>query len=154
METSKDNPEAKTDRSHETLKAAVGGALFMGTLIGTINSSHGTVPALTAGTKQMIYTAFSGMVLTPVYEYFASRAKSAHQHFYPIVFPASATILMTYAVHSFRGTPEPEWSTLPAMVISPTVLTIWHVRRQIQEFHDFLETIEIEFEPSDFDFHI
>jgi|GEM_PF-5168741 len=118
-----------------TIRAGLFLALGAGILVTLINSGHGAIEASLAGLKQFSYSTSATLILMPVYESLSERVrKYSRQEVLPILVPALISITATYAMHRGLSTPEPEWSTLPTLIVTPLSFFVWHLkRRYIQE---------------------
>jgi len=55
--------------------------------------------------------------------------------------PSLTTIGLTYGVHRLKGTPEPERSTIPTVIVAPLGTAFWGSRKRNQRdsLDDFLD---------------
>ena len=109
------------------VKIAVSGAIVMGVIVFSINYSatHELTGSLTAALKQGTYTFFFGGVLMKSCELFATGIQRRKLAILASVFiPSVFTLLLTYGMHSMKGTPKPFESTLPTLIIVPAT-AIW-----------------------------
>jgi hypothetical protein len=115
------------------LRSGVIGAAIMSGLVWFINASHGVWPASTAALKQAAYTFLFGGLIMRLCEALARR-----EGIRPIrlvvatAVPSLITIVLVFAVHSLKGTPEPLLSTLPAAVLAPPSFAIF-ARRALRQ---------------------
>lgn len=118
-----------------TVRAGLLLALGAGLLVTAINSGHGMIEASLAGLKQFSYSTSATLLLMPIYESLSERVrKYSRQEILPVIVPALISITATYAMHRGLATPEPEWSTLPTVIVTPISFLLWHLkRRYIQE---------------------
>ena len=103
-------------------KLSIVGAIVMGSIVFYINYSHahGPVAAGIAGMKQFIYTFFMGGVLLRLLDYFLSKmAHSVQGVIFSVLLNSLITVILIYFVHSFKGTPEPFYSTIPTIILAP-----------------------------------
>lgn len=101
------------------LKSAILGALLLGSVVGVINAAHGLAPALTAALKQSAYTFFVAGFVMQFCRWLAGRYLSGIAAIInATLVPTALTVFFVYNLHSFKGTPEPLWSTLPVVVLS------------------------------------
>jgi hypothetical protein len=109
------------------VKIAVSGAIVMGGIVFSINYSatRELSGSLTAALKQGTYTFFFGGVLMKSCELIATgiRRKTV-AILASVLIPSVFTLLLTYAMHSMKGTPKPFESTLPTLIILPAT-AIW-----------------------------
>ena len=102
------------------------GALFMGSIVFWINHDHGYDEALIAGLKQLSYTFFFGGLFIKMAENIAvTRKNRAWGVFIGGLLPMVLTAILTYTVHSMKGTPEPFNSTIPTIVSAWISFTVW-----------------------------
>jgi hypothetical protein len=102
------------------------GAIFMGSLVFWINFDHGWDDALVASLKQFFYTLFFGGLFLKMAENIAT---SINNRIWGIFaggfFPMVLTAIMTFTMHSLKGTPEPFNSTLPTIFLAWLSFSIW-----------------------------
>ena len=102
------------------------GALFMGSIVFWINHDHGYDEALIAGLKQLSYTFFFGGLFIKMAENIAvTRKNRAWGILIGGLLPMILTAILTYTVHSMKGTPEPFNSTIPTIVSAWISFTVW-----------------------------
>jgi len=100
------------------LKSAIFGAIIMGVIVGLINSGHGLLPALTAAAKQAGYTFFvAGLIMQHCRWLAARKLAPAQAIALATLLPTIITVALVYTLHSFKGTPEPFWSTVPVAIL-------------------------------------
>ena len=100
------------------LKAAILGALLMATLVGLVNSGHGLQPALTAAGKQAAYTFFVAGFIMQLCRWLAGRRlEPAQAVMLATLLPSAITVVLVFALHSYKGTPEPVLSTIPVALL-------------------------------------
>lgn len=98
----------------------------MGSIIFLINASHGFWPAFFAMIKQGTFTFCFGGVFVKLSENLSIRYKRRKVSFFAAsIIPAGLSILITYSLHSLKGTPEPFNSTLPAILTAPPAFAVW-----------------------------
>ncbi len=87
--------------------------------------------ALTAAAKQGIYTFFFGGFIMRICEFFATRIKITYiAIILATLIPSFIALLLTFGVHSLRGTPRPVASTIPtAFFVFPTS-AIWGILKR------------------------
>ncbi len=112
------------------IKSGLIGAFVMGSLVGLINSAHGLAPALTAAAKQGGYTFFFAGLIMQHCRWLAVRDLPR----WPAValatlWPTLVTVVLVYTLHSFKGTPEPVWSSVPPAVLG--FISFFVVSRQV-----------------------
>ena len=102
------------------------GAIFMGSIVFWINFDHGWDEALIAGLKQFFYTLFFGGLFLKMAENIAITQNNKWKAIIlGGVIPMIATSILTYTVHSIKGTPEPFNSTLPTIFFSWLSFSCW-----------------------------
>lgn len=114
-------------------KMGLAGALILGIIVFFINFDHGLRPALTASSKQAAYTLLAGGFLTRLAENIASSLKKNWMALFAATFvPSVIAVILTYGVHSIKGTPEPFNSTVPTIVMAPFGFLWWAARKRKQ----------------------
>ena len=109
------------------------GAAILGTVVFFINYDHGIIWGVTAAAKQGIYTFFVGGTITRLCENIASAIKSDRTAIIAaVVVPTTISLILTYAVHSLKGTPEPLNSTIPTLLMAPWGFLWWALRKRKQ----------------------
>jgi len=111
-------------KNYFDMKNAAIGAGIMGGIVYLVNSSHETSEAITAGAKQTVYTFLVGGAMMKLCENIVN-SNASQKVIKSIVYPTLATVGLTYGLHSLKGTPEPELSTLPTAIIAPIGFSIW-----------------------------
>ena len=101
-------------------------ALFLGLVVYAINFSHGALAALPAALKQAVYTLFASGFIVRLCENLITRVQPrALAWFAAILLPSAVAVGLTYLVHSLKGTPEPFYSTLPTLLVTPPAFAGW-----------------------------
>lgn len=101
-------------------------ALFLGLVVYAINFSHGALAALPAAMKQAVYTLFASGFIVRLCENLITRVQPrALAWFAAILLPSAVAVGLTYLVHSLKGTPEPFYSTLPTLLVTPPAFAGW-----------------------------
>lgn len=125
----------KTFRINKIIDVRIGlaGGLVMGLIVFLINYYHADnlTGAFTAGMKQGIYTFFFGGFVMKLCETIAVRL---NPKFLAILLgfmiPSFISLILTYGVHSLKGTPMPLESTIPtAIFVIPSTLVWGYVKR-------------------------
>lgn len=109
------------------------GAVGMALIVFYINysASDEIYQSLIASTKQAVYTFLFGGSLMKACEYFATTIrKPSWAIATSIVIPSVVTLLLTYSLHSLKGTPEPLASTMPTCFIIPTTAFWGYTKRK------------------------
>jgi len=116
----------QSSKKYIDYKLGTAGAIFMGGLVGAINSTHGVLSSLTAASKQAAYTFFIGGFVMKSCENIAKAIRA------PVLaitletaIPSTATITATYGLHKLKGTPKPIESTIPTAILAPTACLAW-----------------------------
>jgi len=119
------------------VKVAVSGAIVMAGIVFMINYSatRELSGSMTAAIKQGTYTFFLGGILMKSCELLATSIPNRMLAILSsVLIPSVSTLLLTFAMHSMKGTPKPFESTLPTLIIIPAT-TIWGLikRKQYNE---------------------
>lgn len=113
------------------IKMGTIGAFFLGGIVFMINYNHGWEMASIAAAKQAVYTFFIGGVMTKMAENLVLRFDSRMQAlFLATLVPTLLTLILTYGMHSIKGTPEPFISTIPTFVFAPGGFYGWALRKR------------------------
>lgn len=114
-------------------KMGLAGAVVLGTIVFFINFDHGIWPALTASSKQAAYTLLAGGIMMRLTENIASFFSKDWLAIALATFvPSIIAVMLTFGVHSLKGTPEPLNSTIPTMAMAPFGFLWWAVRKRKQ----------------------
>jgi hypothetical protein len=101
-------------------------ALFLGLVVYAINFSHGALAALPAALKQAIYTLLvSGLIVRLCENLITKVRPMAVAWPLAILLPSAVAVGLTFVMHSLKGTPEPLYSTLPTLLITPPAFAVW-----------------------------
>jgi len=112
---------------------AIGGAVVLGAIVFVINFPHGVLAATIAASKQALYTFFAGGFIARNGENLAVKWSNRRLSLLTsIVVSTLIAVALTLLVHSLRGTPEPLYSTIPTLLLSPIGFFIIGWRRQQQ----------------------
>lgn len=102
------------------LKMGLAGALVMGIIVFFINFSYGWLPACTAAAKQGLYTFLFGGAIIRLLEWMLTQIKNRALSIGISVGVVSLlSCMLVFLVHTFKGTPEPFYSTLPTIIMAP-----------------------------------
>lgn len=108
------------------IRMGILGAFSMGIIVYYINSGHGFSLAIIAAGKQAIYTFFFGALFVRMAENIAVMKK---EKIFAVVaggvIPAILTSVLTYILHTIKGTPEPFNSTVPTICLSWLSFSVW-----------------------------
>jgi len=116
---------------HVDVRSAWKAALFLGLVVYAINFSHGALAALPAALKQATYTFFvSGFVLRLCERLATNRAYGVMALPLATLVPSFIAVVLTYLMHSMKGTPEPFYSTVPTILMVIPAFGIWAWRSQ------------------------
>ena len=113
-------------------KIGIAGAIVMGVTVFCINYfiSYEAFDSIIASIKQASYTFFLGGFFMKGAEYIAVHIKKfSLAIFLAVCIPSSITILLTYGMHLFKGTPAPLASTIPTLAIVPATL-VWSIKKR------------------------
>ena len=111
---------------------AIYGAFVMGTIVFCINyfSTYETIGSLTASLKQGTYTFLLGGLLMKGCEQLATRIEKKELAIAAAVLvPSIVTLVLTFFVHSLKGTPKPLESTIPTTIIIPATW-VWGIMKR------------------------
>jgi len=107
------------------------GAFFLGGIVFMINCNHGWELASIAAGKQALYTFFIGGIMTKMAENLVLRFTNRKQALLlATLVPTLLTSILTYGMHSIKGTPEPFISTIPTFVFAPGGFYGWALRKR------------------------
>ena len=113
-------------------KIGVAGALVMGIAVFCINffSTDLIIQSLFAALKQGVYTFFFGGSLMKGCEFIATLFKNdLLSVLLAIIIPSMVTLLLTYCLHSMKGTPKPLESIVPTLAIVPAT-AFWAIKKR------------------------
>jgi hypothetical protein len=118
-------------------KVGIAGGLVMGIIVFLINyfaTSDGLNSGIAAA-KQSIYTFFFGGAIMKLAEILSINIRQAGWAiFLAMMIPSIISILLTFGVHSLKGTPMPIESTIPTAIFVIPSTFIWAIikRRKIK----------------------
>jgi hypothetical protein len=115
-------------------KIAITGAVFLGGVVFGINyfATHEIAGSVTAALKQGGYTFLLGGIFMKGCENLATKIKNRTLAIVAsIIIPSALTLLLTYTMHNFKGTPKPLESTIPTLLIIPAT-AVWGYRKRKQ----------------------
>ena len=104
----------------------------MGSVVFGINyfATHEIAGSVTAALKQGGYTFLLGGIFMKGCENLATKIKNRTLAIVAsIIIPSALTLLLTYAMHNFKGTPKPLESTIPTLLIIPAT-AVWGYRKR------------------------
>jgi hypothetical protein len=111
-------------------------ALFLGLVVYAINFSHGALAALPAALKQAIYTFLASGFIVRLCENLIKQVRPMVVAWpLAILLPSAVAVGLTFLMHSLKGTPEPFYSTLPTILITPPAFAVW-AWRSLQQIGD------------------
>jgi hypothetical protein len=101
-------------------------ALFLGLVVYAINFSHGALAALPAALKQAIYTFLASGFIVRLCENLIKQVRPMVVAWpLAILLPSAVAVGLTFLMHNLKGTPEPFYSTLPTILITPPAFAVW-----------------------------
>jgi len=123
----------RRNKYFDPLMGSIGG-VFMGTLIYTINASHGFNLSIVAALKQGSYTFIMGGITMKLVENLVRKIdERTRAILIAVTLPTLFATMLTYILHSIKGTPEPIFSTLPTLLLSPFSF-FWWANKQRKKF--------------------
>jgi predicted neutral ceramidase superfamily lipid hydrolase len=114
------------------------GALVMAAIVFMVNycKTHEILGSTTASVKQFVYTLIFGGVIIRTCENLAVRInKERTALFLAVLIPSLTAIILTFLVHSMRGTPHPLASTIPTGILVIPTTAIWGKRKRNRARH-------------------
>jgi hypothetical protein len=125
-----------TNSTHQFIdyKIGISGAVFMGGVVFGINyfSTYEITGSVTAAIKQGSYTFLLGGIFMKGCENLATKIKNRTLAIVAsVVIPSALTLILTYTMHSFKGTPKPLESTIPTLLIIPAT-AVWGLKKRKQ----------------------
>lgn len=115
-------------------KIGLAGGLVMGIIIFIINYRlAGDINgSFTAAFKQGIYTFFFGGTIMKLCEIIAIKVGPAYWAlFLAMLIPSFISLILTFGIHSLKGTPRPIESTIPtAIFVIPSTLIWGYIKRK------------------------
>jgi hypothetical protein len=108
------------------------GALVMGIAVFCINyfATYLVIESLTASFKQAVYTFFLGGFFMKSCEYIATHIRNYGMAIVlAVCIPSIITLILTFGLHVFKGTPKPLASTIPTLAIIPATF-VWAIRKR------------------------
>ncbi len=115
-------------------KIGIAGAFFLGSVVFCINyfTTYEITGSFTAALKQGSYTFLLGGIFMKGCENLATKIKRRTLAIVTaIIIPSALTLLLTYTMHNFKGTPKPLESTIPTVLIIPAT-AVWSTRKRKQ----------------------
>ena len=125
-----------TNSTHQVIdyKIGIAGAFFMGGVVFAINyfSTHEITGSVTAALKQGSYTFLLGGIFMKGCENLATKIKKRTLAIMAsVVIPSALTLILTFTMHNFKGTPKPLESTIPTLLIIPAT-AVWGFKKRNQ----------------------
>ncbi|MDO8952529.1 MAG: hypothetical protein Q7U86_07880 [Draconibacterium sp.] len=122
--------------THQVIDYRIGiaGAVFMGGVVFGINyfSTHEITGSVTAALKQGSYTFLLGGIFMKGCENLATKIKKRTLAIAAsVVIPSTLTLILTFTMHNFKGTPKPLESTIPTLLIIPAT-AVWGFKKRNQ----------------------
>lgn len=120
--------------SHKFIDYKIGfaGAVFLGGVVFCINyfTTYEITGSVTAALKQGGYTFLLGGIFMKGCENMATKIKGRTLAIVTaIIIPSVLTLILTYTMHNFKGTPKPLESTIPTVLIIPAT-AVWSYRKR------------------------
>ena len=112
------------------IKMGLIGGLVMASIVYYVNVEYGLLPALTAASKQGIYTFIAGGFMMRLTENMAVRTEHWSAYFYAIGLSTVIAVSLTFLLHSLKGTPEPVYSTIPTLILAPPGFFWWSYQKR------------------------
>ncbi|MEZ5084610.1 MAG: hypothetical protein R2750_14390 [Bacteroidales bacterium] len=109
-------------------KIGLAGGLVMGIIVFIINyrMAGDVAGSFTAALKQGVYTFFFGGTIMRLCEIIAIKLNPAFWAvFLAMLIPSFISLVLTYGVHSLKGTPKPIESTIPTAIFVIPSTFIW-----------------------------
>jgi hypothetical protein len=101
-------------------------ALFLGGVVYAINFSHGAIAAIPAALKQAVYTLFASGFIVRLCENLITKVRPMFIAWpLAILLPSAVAVGLTFIMHNLKGTPEPLYSTLPTLLVTPPAFAVW-----------------------------
>jgi peptidoglycan/LPS O-acetylase OafA/YrhL len=113
----------------------IAGAIVMGIIVFGVNyyGVHEAKGATTAALKQGAYTFLFGGIIMRACE---NLATGIHKQWVAlaaaVIIPSAVAIILTFGVHSLKGTPKPVASTIPTAIFVIPSTAIWGKRKRRQ----------------------
>ena len=123
--------------SHQFIdyKIGIAGAIFMGGIVFGINyfATKQIAGSVTAALKQGSYTFLLGGIFMKGCENLATKIKKRTLAIAAaVIIPSALTLILTFTMHNFKGTPKPLESTVPTLLIIPAT-AVWGKRKRKQK---------------------
>jgi len=115
-------------------KIGIAGAFFLGGVVFGINyfATHEIAGSFTAALKQGSYTFLFGGIFMKGCENLATKIKQRKLAIVAaVIIPSALTLILTFTMHNFKGTPKPLESTIPTLLIIPAT-AVWGYRKRKQ----------------------
>lgn len=125
---------AKFSHRFIDFKIGIAGAVFLGGVVFGINyfTTHEIVGSFTAALKQASYTFLLGGIFMKGCENLATKIKKRTLAIMAaVVIPSALTLILTFTMHNFKGTPKPLESTIPTLLIIPAT-AVWGYKKRKQ----------------------
>ncbi len=132
-----------SDSKYFEFKIGFAGGIIMGIIVFIINynATSETIGASTAAIKQGIYTFFFGGSIMKICEIIAIRIPSKKMAIVlAILIPSFISLVLTFGVHSLKGTPLPIESTVPTAVFVIPSTAVWgYLKRKKEDKNNNVE---------------
>ena len=119
--------------THQFIDYKIGftGAIFLGGVVFGIDyfSTYELAGSITAAIKQASYTFLLGGIFMKGCENLATKIKKRTLAIVAaVVIPSALTLILTFTMHNFKGTPKPLESTIPTILIIPAT-AVWGFKK-------------------------
>lgn len=101
------------------IKAAILGGILLGAIVAWVNSGHGIEAAISSGLSQGLYSFIvAGLSAQLCRNLTHSSINKIAAIIKAVLIPTILTVTLVYIMHSYRGTPEPFYSSIPVAILS------------------------------------
>lgn len=118
-------------------KVGIAGGTVMGLVVFSINyfETYELLGSITAALKQGAYTFLFGGSIMKLCETIAIKIKSKWiAIFLGMLIPSAVSLILTYGVHSLKGTPLPFESTIPTAVFVIPSTFAWGILKRKNQY--------------------
>ncbi|OQX76887.1 MAG: hypothetical protein B6D61_08080 [Bacteroidetes bacterium 4484_249] len=124
----------KTKNKYFDYKIGLAGGFVMGIIVYFINynATSDFINSFIAALKQGVYTFLFGGFIMKLCESIAVKIKPyIPAIFFAMLIPSFVSLVLTFGVHSLKGTPRPIESTIPtAIFVIPSTLIWAYIKRK------------------------
>lgn len=127
-------------REYIDLKMGLAGAVVMAILVYYINyiGTHDTLGSSTAAIKQGFYTFLFGGVIMRSSEHLAVKiSQKTLALVAACMIPSTVSLILTFGLHSLKGTPEPLQSTLVTAVFVIPSTAVWGYMKRKKTIEEY-----------------